>query len=645
MAFIREKLKKGNPYYYIVEGRRIDGRVKQIILEYIGPIGKLKALALTGFLAKQKQVNNNDSPEMNGSSGQNEKNMNNDNEYANLSFKAYRHGAVTAMLRMAIQLGIEQIMDESFKAKKIKGQKRSRVLLLAMLQRAIEPGSKREFSTWCKSTSLPYQLGFQSDDLDSAAFWEAMDGISEKEISEAWNKIIKKLLEIYKVDLTQFHMDYSNYYTFINTTNGRCVICKRGHNKQKRDDLLQFSLAALTTVLINVPIAWQLYDGNRNDKAEFPVFTKYIREQLQSVGINPAEVTISFDGGSNSEENFKDIGFHFVCAHSMVSHKDLYDIDLNKYETVILANGNKREAYKLESFKFSGVQGTGVLVYSEALKNGQLAQLKRDLAKFEETANDTQQRLLKPGSSLYAQLRKRKEEVEHQQHKVREYNKALEQNEKERIESGEKQRGRAKKTKVMPEWNADSELLEIVKKTVYKKNKHIENFTTVTVTQREDELYDITWTLRENEKEQYIQKYYGKKLICTDHTDWTMQDILNNYTDQECIENGIFRVSKDVDHFAIRPQFHWTDDKIRVHVFICLASIIIAETLRKHFEANGVNLTKHALLDRLDEIHDGWIFLDEKKVKRALEKLDEEHLKLWKITELIGVERSDENLR
>ena len=645
MAFIREKLKKGNPYYYIVEGRRIDGRVKQIILEYIGPIGKLKALALTGFLAKQKQVNNNDSPEMNGSSGQNEKNMNNDNEYANLSFKAYRHGAVTAMLRMAIQLGIEQIMDESFKAKKIKGQKRSRVLLLAMLQRAIEPGSKREFSTWCKSTSLPYRLGFQSDDLDSAAFWEAMDGISEKEISEAWNKIIKKLLEIYKVDLAQFHMDYSNYYTFINTTNGRCVICKRGHNKQKRDDLLQFSLAALTTVLINVPIAWQLYDGNRNDKAEFPVFTKYIREQLQSVGINPAEVTISFDGGSNSEENFKDIGFHFVCAHSMVSHKDLYDIDLNKYETVILANGNKREAYKLESFKFSGVQGTGVLVYSEALKNGQLAQLKRDLAKFEETANDTQQRLLKPGSSLYAQLRKRKEEVEHQQHKVQEYNKALEQNEKERIESGEKQRGRAKKAKVMPEWNADSELLEIVKKTVYKKNKHIENFTTVTVTQREDELYDITWTLRENEKEQYIQKYYGKKLICTDHTDWTMQDILNNYTDQECIENGIFRVSKDVDHFAIRPQFHWTDDKIRVHVFICLASIIIAETLRKHFEANGVNLTKHALLDRLDEIHDGWIFLDGKKVKRALEKLDEEHLKLWKITELIGVERSDENLR
>ena len=264
------------------------------------------------------------------------------------------------------------------------------------------------------------------------------------------------------------------------------------------------------------------------------------------------------------------------------------------------------------------------------------------MAKFEETVNDTQQRLLKPGSSLYTQLRKRKEEVEHQQQKVQEYNKALEQNEKERIESGEKQRGRAKKTKVMPEWNADSELLEIVKKTVYKKNKHIENFTTVTVTQREDELYDITWTLRENEKEQYIQKYYGKKLICTDHTDWTMQDILNNYTDQECIENGIFRVSKDVDHFAIRPQFHWTDDKIRVHVFICLASIIIAETLRKHFEANGVNLTKHALLDRLDEIHDGWIFLDEKKVKRALEKLDEEHLKLWKITELIGVERSDE---
>ena len=30
---------------------------------------------------------------------------------------------------------------------------------------------------------------------------------------------------------------------------------------------------------------------------------------------------------------------------------------------------------------------------------------------------------------------------------------------------------------------------------------------------------------------------------------------------RECIED-LFKTSKKVDHFAVRPQYHWTDDKI-----------------------------------------------------------------------------------
>ena len=267
MAYIREKVKKGNTYYYIVEGHRVNGQVKQTILEYIGPLEKLKEFALSRYLAETKsddidpRASQDDVCSEVGSA---------DRKYANLGFKAYKHGAVSAMLWVAEQLGIEQILDETFKPKTIKGEKRSKLLLLAMIHRAIEPGSKREFASWCQTTSLPYQLRFRPEDFDSAAFWEAMDLIDEDEITLAWNRIIERLIGLYNIDLRQFHLDYSNYFTFINTTNGRCIICKRGHNKQKRDDLLQFSLAALTTASLNVPIVWQLYDGNVNDKSEFP---------------------------------------------------------------------------------------------------------------------------------------------------------------------------------------------------------------------------------------------------------------------------------------------------------------------------------------------------------------------------------------
>lgn len=619
MAYIREKIKKGNPYYYVVEGRRENGRVRQVILEYIGTLDKLKSLALTGYMSRE----NNAKEKENATQGE--------QELADVCFKSYNHGAAIGMLWTIEQLGIDQILTEAFSSKMIKGQTRSRVLILAIIQSAVDPGSKREFAGWCKNTSLPYHLQFEAKDLDSAAFWEAMDGISEEELNNAWTLIIKRILELYQVDLRQFHMDYSNYFTFINTANGRCTICKRGHNKQKRDDLLQFSLAALTTSILNVPISWHLYEGNVNDKAEFPKFTGYIHKQLCELGIDPSEVTVCFDGGGNSEENFSDLKFHFVCAHSMVGHKYLYDIELSKYETVVLNNGSERKAFFISSIDFSGIHGTGVLVYSEALKEGQIAQLDRDIRSIREAVNNVKERLQNKKSSLYTQLRRREKEIQHNRRDAQEYNNSIDEEEKRRLETGTKRRGRRKKYKPVPEWVPDTEMLEIISKAIYHKHTYLKDFSTLTISKAEDGLYDIKMEIDDLAKNEYISKYYGKKLICTDHTNWSVQDILNDYTDQECIENGIFRVSKDVDHFAIRPQYHWTDDKIRVHVFICLTAITVAEVLRRHFDCCGISLPKAALLDDLNEIRDGWIFVGEKKVKRVIEKMDDRHLQMWKV--------------
>ena len=629
MAFVREKTKKGNPYYYIVEGRRIGGKVKQVILEYIGPLDKLKQLALTGYLSQKAEDSASESP------GVSAVDTDSSAAYANLSLKTYEHGDVMSLLWTAEDLGIEKILDESFSPKIIKGLPRGRVLLLAMIHRAVEPGSKREFASWCRETSLPYTLQFDADQLDSAAFWEAMDQISEEEITEAWNRIIRKLMELTGIDIQQFHLDYSNYYTFINTTNGRCVICKRGHNKQKRDDLLQFSLAALTASSLNVPLVWQLYEGNTNDKTEFPAFTAHIRKQLLSQGIDPGEVTICFDGGSNSEENFSDLGFHFVCAHSLKGLKELYDIDLSQYTQVVLKNGRKRQAYSLPSLVFSGIHGSGVLVFSEALRDGQIAQLKRDVTAIHEAIADVQARLSNKRSSLYTQLKKRKETFRHMLRDAEDYNAKLEQEEQERQKAGIPKRGKPRKSKPLPEWDPDQEMLGIVQNAIFNKHKYCAEFIRVSLKRNGDETYVLEWEIDDAAQSAYTNKYYGKKLIVTDHTDWTMADILNEYTDQECIENGIFRTSKDVDHFAIRPQYHWTDQKIRVHVFLCLAAITIAEVMRKHFENQGIRLPKAALLDRLKEIREGWFFVGEKKVKRSLERLDQQHQELWNAAETL----------
>ena len=306
-----EKWKKGNPYYYIVESQRDGSKVRQRILEYIGTVDNLKEYALKGYkssLAPHESTSHGTEAHYAGK---------------DLTFRCYEHGACMAMLWAARQIGIEQILNDAFPQKNVKGMERSAVLLLSMIHRAIEPGSKREFSSWASGTSLPYHMKFRAEDLSSQAFWEAMDGITQEQVSLAWGKLMERLVSLWGTDIRRFHLDYSNYFTYIDSKNNRCLLCKKDHNKQKRDDLKQFSLAVLTSSELTVPLLWELYPGNRNDTEEFAAFTSHVREGLGELFGDTGDVTIVFDGGSNSRENLRNLGMHFICAHSLCRLKEV----------------------------------------------------------------------------------------------------------------------------------------------------------------------------------------------------------------------------------------------------------------------------------------------------------------------------------
>lgn len=610
MAFVRKKHKKNQDYFYIVESYRDGSKVRQRTLEYIGTLENLMNYAFRGWEADQQS------------------------DKEPITFKAYMHGSCMAMYWMAKLIGIEDILDRCLPPKTVKGMKRSTILLLAMIHRSIDPESKRAFSAWAAETSLPYHLRFDEEDLTSQAFWEAMDGISEEDILHAQHAIAARAMEMTGADLKTFHLDYTNYFTFIDSKNSRCVICRRGHNKQKRDDLRQFSLAMLTSFGLQVPLIWQLYEGNKNDKQEFPDFADLVTEELKRFGIDPAETVITFDGGSNSEENFSNLTFNFICSSSLTENKQLYDIDLDEYETITLDSGHKRLAYRVDDLTFCGVTGTGILTYSKALEEGQVAELKKTLEKTEDLCDVLNENLSNPRSRLFTELKRKEKET------AREIKEAVEYNEK--LKQEEPKRGKRRKEKEIPVWDEKEALREILASKVYKGNKQLRLFTSAELTGSSGS-YKLVWSVDEDQKDAYIRRYYGKKLTCTNMKDWSTEKILDEYSEQECIETNIFKVSKDTDHFSIRPQYHWTDDKIRVHTFICLTAMIIAEMLRLRYEDAGITISKATLLSRLSHIHDGWIFRSEKAVSRTIENLDKEHADLWNIAEKLREECSSQS--
>ena len=613
MAFIRSKIKNGKPCYYIVESYRDGKAVRQRIIEYLGSAEKILPLALKGWQSTQKA-----------------KESESGIDFSKVTFKSYVHGSVMGLLYMAQYIGIEEILDEILPKKNIKGMTRGRVLLLAMIHRAVDPGSKRNFSNWVEQTSLPYHLKFEASALGSAEFWEAMDGISEDELKTAQRTIVKRISDITNIDLNRFHLDYTNYFTFINSKNGNCLICKRGHNKQKRDDLRQFSLAVLTAYSLQIPIIWDLYAGNKNDKSEFAEFSDKIKKELQKMSIIPEDVKITFDGGSNSEENFKNIGFHFICSHSLKGLPALYDIDISEYENVELSSGKTKLAYRIDNLTFSGVTGTGILTFSQDLLDGQLAELEKEITKIKNNVDDLNNKLKNPKSHIFSELNNRKKFIEAEIVQVKKYNDALKE------ELSQPKKGRRKKEKDEPIWDMEKELLQILAKKVYSGNQFASEFSSISIElQEHNELksYQIKLTIDNELKESYCNKYYGKKLTCTDYTSWSTSDILSEYANQECIENNIFKVSKDTRHFSVRPQYHWTDDKIRCHVFICLSAMIIAEMLRMRMEKAGLKLTKSAMLNKLSLINDGWIYNEGKKVVRAMGELDSNQKRMWNVIE------------
>lgn len=61
----------------------------------------------------------------------------------------------------------------------------------------------------------------------------------------------------------------------------------------------------------------------------------------------------------------------------------------------------------------------------------------------------------------------------------------------------------------------------------------------------------------------------------TDQHDWTTEEIIGAYRDHAVVE-GVFRTLKDPLRLVLRPQYHWTDQKLHVHTLFCVVAYLLA---------------------------------------------------------------------
>jgi transposase len=98
------------------------------------------------------------------------------------------------------------------------------------------------------------------------------------------------------------------------------------------------------------------------------------------------------------------------------------------------------------------------------------------------------------------------------------------------------------------------------------------------------------------------QAMFGKNIIITDNIDWTTSEIVDASLDRWQVEDR-FRLSKDDNLVGILPIRHWTDSKIRCHLFTGVVAMTYLRRIELRLAARGINRTAEDIMDEMRHLH------------------------------------------
>lgn len=420
-------------------------------------------------------------------------------------------------------------------------------LALATANRVVAPCSKLGFADWWATTAGPRWVKVSAAALDHRRFWDAMDTLDADKLAAAERAITTAMVTEFGLELSALALDMTNFATFIDSANDKAPIAQRGKAKQKRVDLRLVGLGLVVTRDGGVPLVSHPYPGNRPDVTQFTdvvdeLVTRY-RALIDSAG-TPAP-TVVFDAGQNSAANFAHLtgtGLGFVGSLPPSDYPDLLAVPARRRRPVDRDRYPGVTAYDTRATVF-GLDRRVVLTHSPTLHAKQARGFDQTLAKA--TCRLT---------NLAATL-------------ARGHTRRDRQAVQAEID-----------TITRPRWVRRVLSTELTGKTPADRR--------------------LTWRIDPKARRALETEIFGKRLLVTGHDDWTIAEVIAGYRSQSDVESG-FRQLKDPHVVGFSPMFHWTDSKIRVHVFYCVLALTIAHLIRRQAQHAGIDLSVRELLSTL----------------------------------------------
>jgi transposase len=460
-------------------------------------------------------------------------------------------GDLAAVWQVLQRLQVAQVLDEQVGSRRADAAASvGTYLALVACNRVVAPRSKLAFAGWWQTTAGDRLVKLPAAALDHRRFWDAMDTLQVRALRAAERTIAARMVEVFDLDLAGLVLDMTNFATFVDSANQRNTIAQRGHAKQKRLDLRLVGVGLVVTADGGVPVLHHAYQGNRPDVTQFSAVIDELVARFGRLARATDALTVVYDAGCDSADGQAEVEaspLHFVGSLRPSDHPDLLAIPARRFRVVDATRFPGLTAAETRTMAL-GADRRVVITHSETFHL-------RQVRGFEQTLAKARRRL----ATLQARLA----------------------------------RGRTRR----PRQAVEAEITDILNP------RWLSRVITWQLAGDSPANLRLSWRTDPAARRRLEAEVFGKRILFTDREDWPLAEVVAAYRSQADVEAG-FRQLKDPKVVSFSPMFHWTDQKIRVHVFYCVLALAVAHLLRRQAAQAGLHMSVRELLATLAGIQE-----------------------------------------
>jgi hypothetical protein len=568
MAHLYKKLKKGHEYFYIRETQRVYGKPTTINQVYLGTADKVEAALGKG------------------------------------GFSPKEFGSVFALNELDQAVDLAGMINEILPPKKrVKGPSLGELVFYAALNRAIAPTSKRQLANWYETTDIQRIRPLRLESLNSQNFWNHWDRISDSDLDKIKTAFFKKIHALLPGQKHRLIIEAADISAPPKPS------AFEGMPQPDQDFLAEhFAQQKLGLALIaewsqGIPFYYQNFSGGVPVTGFYDHMERLLAK-VSSLGVAIEDATLLVNQEMDAAPIIEQIDgkerVHFIVSCPPDFAPELTEISLKDFRPLPGKRGTQLSPVAKEDEK--------ILVYEahETFWNRpRRVVITFDPKCFHKSYQDLGKKV----------QRVRKEVMALQQRHAQEANQA---NAIDAIKAHLAQL--CQRLKISPD------LFQL-------------NFV------QEKGRLRLEFQLDHRQMASVV-RHFGKNILITDREDWGAEEIYDTCVNRVVLgpelgngkglngnrPYGNSRDNRSLFQKALLPLYHWTDSKIRVHLFVCVAALAYLTLLCQRLAAGGLNLTPNEAIEELRELRTAIYVKDaEGKLKRVLEEVNDRQAAILKI--------------